>query len=145
MQENMRRRVLNYSQKLAIRTLRRLLTPRDNMNASISEAFIVISLSGSADIFSPLVMRKCEESSGVEIERGTILSVSILNNLKQIVAVNSYQNRPPQRLRVFRNQPEFVILGSGLKNCGLWGREWAKGLKQLHTTFAITTEMLNGC
>ena len=47
-----------------------------------------------------------------------------LRNLKQLVAVNGYQNRPPQGLRVFRNRPEVVILGADQKNRGLWGREF---------------------
>ena len=33
------------------------------------------------------------------------------------------QNRPPERLRVFRNQPEVVILGADRKNRGLRRRE----------------------
>ena len=49
-----------------------------------------------------------------------------LRNLKQLVAVNGYQNRPPLRLRVFRNRPEVVILCADRKNRGLWGQEWVQ-------------------
>lgn len=55
---------------------------------------------------------------------GLLARMRNLSNLKQLVPVNGYQNRPPRRLRVFRIQPEVVILGADGENRGLWEREW---------------------